>query len=85
MEGGLWTLGLWGMGGGPESLLGAGLCGTSALAAHSRPACDHDDPPIYMQREDFAGADAVHDCIGDVSSERFSLADLAALSAAKAQ
>ena len=42
-------------------------------------------PPIYMQREDFAGADAVHDCIGDVSSERFSLADLAALSAAKAQ
>ena len=34
----------------------------------------------YTGSEDFAGADAVHDCIGDEGSERFSLNDLVKLS-----
>lgn len=33
----------------------------------------------YTGNENFAGADAVHDCIGDDGDERFSLTDLAAL------
>lgn len=40
---------------------------------------------MHTQREDFAGADAVHDCIGDAGSERFGLAELASLSTAKAK
>lgn len=33
----------------------------------------------YTGGEDFAAADAVHDCIGEAGQERFSLSDLAAL------
>eukprot|EP00882_Tetradesmus_deserticola_P017052 GHRQ01018242.1.p3 GENE.GHRQ01018242.1~~GHRQ01018242.1.p3 ORF type:complete len:100 (+),score=56.12 GHRQ01018242.1:205-504(+) len=33
----------------------------------------------YTQNEDFGAADAVHDCIGEASEERFSLADLSKL------
>lgn len=37
----------------------------------------------YTQNENFANADGIFDCIGNAGEERFSLADLAAASAAK--
>jgi len=30
----------------------------------------------YTEKEDFTGADAVYDCIGDAGDERFSLEDI---------
>lgn len=54
----------------------------SALALLPVPRCVV-TKSSYTENEDFTGADAIFDCIGEAGSERFSLSDLVAMVQAK--